>query len=106
VLQEKTTELALRQRDYIKKIKHSIRHLLNIINDILDFSKIEEGKLTIEHAEFDIIIRLKEQSDADVLIYCAVCNTGIGLTEEQMRRLFQRFSQCDTSTIRDSVIRA
>ncbi|MBI5591288.1 MAG: PAS domain S-box protein [Deltaproteobacteria bacterium] len=158
------TELTSRQRDYIKKIKHSSRHLLNIINDILDFSKIEEGKLTIEftefelekvlekvanliaekasakgvelvfdvdrnvpsnligdplrleqilinysnnavtfteHGEIDIIIRLKEQTDEDVLIYCAVRDTGIGLTEEQMGRLFQRFSQADTSTTRE-----
>ncbi len=158
------TELTPRQRDYIQKIKLSSRHLLNIINDILDFSKIEEGKLTIEHAEFelekvlekvanliaekasakgvelvfdvdrnmpsrligdslrleqilinygnnavtftehgeiDIIIRLKEQTDADVLIYCAVRDTGIGLTAEQMGRLFQRFSQADTSTTRE-----
>jgi two-component system, sensor histidine kinase and response regulator len=158
------TELTPRQRDYIKKIKGSSRHLLNIINDILDFSKIEEGKLTIEYTEFeldkvldkvanliaektsakgvelvfdidrnvppnligdslrleqilinysnnavtftehgeiDIIIRLKEQTDEDVLIYCAVRDTGIGLTEEQMGRLFQRFSQADTSTTRE-----
>ena len=158
------TELTPRQRDYIKKIKVSSRHLLNIINDILDFSKIEEGKLTIEHTEFelekvldkvvdliaekasvkgvelvfdvdrdvppnligdpmrleqilinysnnavtftehgeiDIIIRLKEQTDDDVLLYFAVRDTGIGLTEEQMGRLFQRFSQADTSTTRE-----
>ena len=158
------TELTPRQRDYIKKIKISSRHLLSIINDILDFSKIEEGKLTIEHTEFelekvldnvanliaekasakglelvfdvdrnvpanligdplrlgqilinysnnavtftehgeiDIVIRLKEQTDEDVLIYCAVRDTGIGLTEEQMGRLFQRFSQADTSTTRE-----
>jgi PAS domain S-box-containing protein len=157
------TELTPRQRDYIKKIRFSSRHLLNIVNDILDFSKIEEGKLTIEHTEFelekvldklanliaektsakgvelvfdvdrnvppnligdslrleqilinysnnavtftehgeiDIIIRLKEQTDEDVLIYCAVRDTGIGLTEEQMGHLFQRFSQADTSTTR------
>ncbi|KJR96652.1 MAG: hypothetical protein VR65_27330 [Desulfobulbaceae bacterium BRH_c16a] len=158
------TELTPRQRDYIKKIKVSSRHLLSIVNDILDFSKIEEGKLSIEYTEFelekvldnvanliaektsakglelvidvdknvppnligdplrlgqilinysnnaitftehgeiDIVIRLKEQTDEDVLIYCAVRDTGTGLTEEQMGRLFQRFSQADTSTTRE-----
>ena len=157
------TELTPRQRDYLMKIRLSSRHLLSIINDILDFSKIEEGKLTIEHTEFelekvlgkvanlivekctakklelvfdvdakvppnligdplrlgqilinysnnaitftdhgeiDIVIRLREQTDEDVLIYCAVRDTGIGLTEEQMGRLFKRFSQADTSTTR------
>jgi PAS domain S-box-containing protein len=158
------TKLTSRQRDYVKKIMGSSRHLLNIINDILDFSKIEMGKLSIEHTEFelekvldnvanliaekssakglelifdvdqevptnligdplrlgqilinysnnaitftehgeiDILIRLKEQTDKDVLIYCAVRDTGTGLTEEQMGRLFQRFSQADTTTTRE-----
>ena len=53
-----------------------------------------------EQGEIDIVIRLKEQTDKDVLIYCAVRDTGIGLTEEQMGRLFQNFSQADASTTR------
>ena len=158
------TELTPRQRDYIKKIQGSGRHLLSIINDILDFSKIEVGKLTIEYTEFqlekvldnvanliadkcfvkglelvfnvdanvppyligdplrmgqilinycnnavkftehgeiNIAISLKEETDEDVLMYCAVHDTGTGLTEEQIERLFQRFSQADTSTTRE-----
>ena len=158
------TELTPRQRDYIRKIQSSGRHLLSILNDILDFSKIEVGKLTIEYTEFqlekvldnvanliaekcyakglelvfnvdvnvpqyligdplrmgqilinycnnavkfthhgeiNIAISLKEETDEDVLIYCAVHDTGIGLTEEQIERLFQRFSQADTSTTRE-----
>jgi len=158
------TELTPRQRDYIRKIQGSSRHLLNIINDILDFSKIEAGKLTVEHIEFelekvldnvanliaektaakglelvfdidksvparligdplrlgqilvnysnnavkftktgeiDIVIRLKQQTDKEVVLYCAVRDTGIGLTEEQKGRLFQRFTQADTSTTRE-----
>ncbi len=158
------TELTPRQRDYIRKIQGSSRHLLSIINDILDFSKIEAGKLTVEHTEFelekvldnvanliaektsakglelvfdidrnlpyrligdplrlgqilvnfsnnavkftktgeiDIVIRLKQQTDQDVVLYCAVRDTGIGLTAEQKGRLFQRFSQADTSTTRE-----
>ena len=157
------TALTPQQRNHIRKIQDSGRHLLGIINDILDFSKIEAGKLEVEHIEFelekvlenvanliaektsakglelvfdvdknvppnligdplrlgqilinysnnavkfteqgevDIVIRLKEETDKDVLIYCAVRDTGIGLTEEQMGRLFQSFSQADTSTTR------
>ena len=158
------TELTPRQRDYIRKIQGSSRHLLSIINDILDFSKIEAGKLTVEHTEFelekvldnvanliaektsakglelvfdidqnvpsrligdplrlgqilvnysnnavkftktgeiDIVIRLKQQTDTDVMLYCAVRDTGIGLTAEQKGRLFQRFTQGDASTTRE-----
>ncbi|MDO8311762.1 MAG: response regulator [Sideroxyarcus sp.] len=156
-------DMTPRQRDNIKKIQDSGRHLLGIINDILDVSKIEAGKLMVEHTEFelekvldnvasliaektsskglelvfdvdknvplnligdplrlgqilinysnnavkfteqgeiDIVIRLKEQTDQDVLLYCAVRDTGIGLTQEQIGRLFQSFSQADTSTTR------
>ena len=158
------TELTPRQRDYIRKIQGSGRHLLSIINDILDFSKIEAGKLTVEHSEFElervlenvanligdktsakglelifdvdkavpsrlvgdplrlgqilvnycnnavkftkageicIVVRLEENNDRDVLLYCSVRDTGIGLNEEQKGRLFQRFSQADTSTTRE-----
>ncbi|MDD5176393.1 MAG: response regulator [Sterolibacterium sp.] len=158
------TALTPQQRDYIKKIQSSGRHLLGIINDILDFSKIEADKLTVEQTEFDlervldnvagliaekasakglelvfnvdknlptkligdslrlgqilinycnnavkftergeivITFQLKEQTDKDVLIHCAVRDTGIGLTEDQIGRLFRRFSQADTSTTRE-----
>ncbi len=48
------TELTTRQRDYLKKIQGSSKHLLGIINDILDFSKIEANKLAVEQIEFDL----------------------------------------------------
>jgi CheY-like chemotaxis protein len=35
------------------------------------------------------------------LLYCTVRDTGIGLTDEQMGRLFQSFSQGDSSTTRE-----
>jgi len=48
------TELTVRQRDYIGKIRHSGEQLLSLINDILDFSKVESGVLTIEHIAFEL----------------------------------------------------
>ena len=66
--------------------------LINYSNNAVKFTK---------QGEIDIVIRLKEQTDTDVLIYCAVRDTGIGLSEEQMGRLFQSFSQADTSTTRE-----
>jgi two-component system sensor histidine kinase/response regulator len=65
--------------------------LINYSNNAVKFT---------ERGEIDIIIRLKEQTDKDVLIYCAVRDTGIGLTPEHIGRLFQSFSQADTSTTR------
>ena len=66
--------------------------LINYCNNAVKFT---------ERGEIDIMIRLKEQTDQDVLLYCAVRDTGIGLSQEQMGRLFQRFSQADTSTTRE-----
>jgi PAS domain S-box-containing protein len=65
--------------------------LINYSNNAVKFT---------EQGEIDIIIRLKEQTDNDVVIYCAVRDTGIGLTDEQMGRLFQTFSQADASITR------
>jgi two-component system sensor histidine kinase/response regulator len=48
------TEMTPKQRDYLLKIKSASGSLLSLINDILDFSKIEVGKLTLEHAPFDL----------------------------------------------------
>ena len=65
--------------------------LINYSNNAVKFT---------EKGEIDISITLKEETEKEVLIYCAVRDTGIGLTEEQMGRLFQNFSQADASTTR------
>ncbi len=45
-------EISDKTREYLEKIDHSARHLLNIINDILDMSRIESGRMVIRHEEF------------------------------------------------------
>lgn len=40
--------------EYIRKIRFSGRHLLELINDILDMSRMEQGKVEINRQEFDL----------------------------------------------------
>jgi len=65
--------------------------LLNYANNAVKFT--EKGEIVIS-------VRASERTDKDVLLHFRVQDTGIGLTPEQMGRLFQSFSQADTSTTR------
>jgi signal transduction histidine kinase/CheY-like chemotaxis protein len=65
--------------------------LLNYANNAIKFT--EKGEIIIS-------VRASEQTDKDVLLHFRVQDTGIGLTPEQVSRLFQSFSQADTSTTR------
>lgn len=42
------------QKPYLNILKQSGNNLLAIVNDILDFNKVEEGKLTLDHSEFNL----------------------------------------------------
>ncbi|MEM5547207.1 ATP-binding protein [Pseudoalteromonas fuliginea] len=48
------SELPLKQRQYLDKIKYSSDQLLIVINDILDFSKIESGNTNLEEFPFSV----------------------------------------------------
>jgi signal transduction histidine kinase/DNA-binding response OmpR family regulator/CHASE3 domain sensor protein len=65
--------------------------LINYANNAVKFT---------EAGEIDIVIRVREQSEQEVLLYFAVRDTGIGLTDAQRARLFQSFEQADTSITR------
>ena len=65
--------------------------LLNYANNAVKFT--DQGEIVIS-------VRASERTDKDVLLHFRVRDTGIGLTPEQMGRLFQSFSQADTSTTR------
>jgi two-component system, sensor histidine kinase and response regulator len=65
--------------------------LLNYANNAVKFT--EKGEIVIS-------VRASERTEKDVLLHFRVQDTGIGLTQEQMGRLFQSFSQADTSTTR------
>ncbi len=65
--------------------------LINYANNAVKFT---------ERGEIDVIVRKREETDGDVLLYFAVRDTGIGVTEEQRGWLFQSFQQADASTTR------
>ena len=65
--------------------------LLNFVNNAVKFTS---------HGEVGISVRALERTDSQVLVEFRVRDTGIGLTQEQIGRLFQSFSQADASTTR------
>jgi signal transduction histidine kinase/DNA-binding response OmpR family regulator len=65
--------------------------LINYCNNAVKFT--ERGEIVIK-------TRVKEEDEKGQLVYFSVSDTGIGLTEEQMSRLFQAFEQADASTTR------
>jgi len=65
--------------------------LLNIISNAVKFT--DKGKIVIR-------AELMEYNRDSALLQFSVKDTGIGLTEEQIKKLFQPFTQADTSTTR------
>ncbi|MFA5181544.1 MAG: response regulator [Syntrophales bacterium] len=65
--------------------------LVNYSNNAVKFT--EKGEIVIS-------VQVAEETEDDVLMRFSVRDTGIGLTEEQMGKLFQSFQQADTSTSR------
>jgi PAS domain S-box-containing protein len=65
--------------------------LVNYSNNAVKFT---------EQGEILIAVQVAEETEKDVLLRFSVRDTGIGLTPEQMEKLFQSFQQADTSTSR------
>jgi signal transduction histidine kinase len=65
--------------------------LINLTNNAVKFT--EKGEIVVS-------VELKEHLDDQVVLSCTVRDTGIGMTPEQQAKLFQSFSQADTSTTR------
>ncbi len=65
--------------------------LLNLAGNALKFTDL--GSITIR-------ARLAEDNERDVLLYCAVEDTGIGISEADQGRLFSAFEQADGSMTR------
>jgi signal transduction histidine kinase/CheY-like chemotaxis protein len=65
--------------------------LINYANNAVKFT---------DHGELRLVIQVKEATETEVLLLFAVSDTGIGLSDEQIGRLFQSFEQADSSTTR------
>jgi polar amino acid transport system substrate-binding protein len=65
--------------------------LINLSNNAVKFT--DSGEIVVS-------TELLEQNEDQVTLKFAVRDTGIGLTEEQAGKLFQPFTQADTSTTR------
>lgn len=64
--------------------------LLNLLSNAGKFT--ERGRVTLALAD--------EGEGAQRALVCRVADTGIGMTPEQLEKLFRRFSQADSSTTR------
>jgi PAS domain S-box-containing protein len=65
--------------------------LINLANNAVKFT---------EHGEIVVAARLEEKVSDQVKLRFTVRDSGIGMTSEQAARLFQAFSQADSSTTR------
>ena len=65
--------------------------LINLTNNAVKFT---------EKGEIEIAVELIEKKQSEVKLRFYVKDTGIGMTQEQISKLFQAFSQADSSTTR------
>jgi len=65
--------------------------LLNLTNNAIKFT--DKGEIVVQ-------TKILENEKENLLIRFDIKDTGIGLTDEQVGKLFQSFSQADTSTTR------
>lgn len=65
--------------------------LTNLVNNAVKFT--EKGEIVIS-------VKVKEIKDMDVSLFIYISDTGVGMTEEEIKNLFKPFTQTDTSTTR------
>ena len=65
--------------------------LINLVNNAVKFT---------EHGEVVVSVTMEERAPDRVKLKFSVRDSGIGMTKEQAARLFQAFSQANTSTTR------
>jgi adenylate cyclase len=64
--------------------------LLNLLSNACKFTK-----------QGDVTLRVRKVADGRDFVELAVADTGIGMTAEQLAKLFQEFSQAEASTAKN-----
>lgn len=65
--------------------------IVNLVNNAVKFT--DKGAVCVK-------MTIKEDLDMQLLLHCSVIDTGIGMSQEQQKNLFQSFSQADDSVTR------
>jgi signal transduction histidine kinase/DNA-binding response OmpR family regulator len=72
--------------------------LMNLVSNAVKFTR--GGEVRIEVASAAVDAKIQAQETDTVKLSMTVRDTGIGITPEQQRRIFEAFSQADVSTAR------
>lgn len=78
-------------RRYVADAARIRQVLMNLAGNAIKFTA---------HGTVEIEVVCLERKDAEALIECRVHDTGIGISEKDLNRLFDRFTQADGSTTR------
>jgi len=65
--------------------------LLNLVSNALKFT--EKGSVKV-------LVELKEETETEHMVLFSVTDTGIGISEDKLASIFERFTQADTDTTR------
>ena len=87
------------QLEYATEVPETIRTdptrvrqiLINLIGNAIKFT---------QHGSVRFVVRLRQEVDQPPCLQFDVIDTGIGMTEEQIAKLFRPFTQADSSTTR------
>ncbi|MGK2856223.1 MAG: ATP-binding protein [Thermoanaerobaculia bacterium] len=95
LVEKKGNQFVVNVQEYLGTLKGDVTKLkqvlLNLLSNASKFT--DKGTVTLD-------VREEQLDDGSTWIMLRVIDTGIGLTPEQMAKLFQSFSQADASTTR------
>jgi PAS domain S-box-containing protein len=92
--------LTVTEKENLKTIHNSGKHLLNIINEILEFAKIEAGKIHIKNTTFDLFCLL-DDIQAMFVSRCEIKNIEFNLIIDSG---VPQYIQCDELRLKQVLI--